>query len=92
MPRPAIRFSKCGHGSATGADIVRLTQSPCHPAVLAVIPEGHRGPFRLALVTLAGETHHACHALRVDGLVMFVFDDGSSALVPVALFKPAHDI
>lgn len=75
-----------------GADVLRLTQSPCHPAVLAVIPEGHRGPFRLATATVNGTTYAACWALRVDGLIMVIYPDGESGLIPIALFRQIGDL
>lgn len=75
-----------------GGDVLRLTQQPCAPAVLRVIPEGHRGPFRLALATVGGTVFRACWALRVDGLVLIVYDDADSGLVPMAMFRQIGDL
>lgn len=75
-----------------GGDVLRITREPCPPAVLKVIPEGHRGVFRLALATVGGTTYRACWALRVDAMVMIVYDDGESGLVPIAMFKQLGDL
>lgn len=73
-------------------DVMRITREPCPPAVLKVIPEGHRGVFRLALATVGGVVYRACWALQVDGLVMVVYDDGDRGLVPMALFRQVGDL
>lgn len=70
-----------------GQNTVRLTQRPCPPEVLKVIPQGSRGVFRLALVIYEGKDYAACWAGRLDGQVHVQYDDGDMGVVPMGMFK-----
>ncbi len=72
-------------------DSLRLMQQPCPPAVLRHLPEGTRGYFRKALAMVGGREYVGCFAVRVDGLVLVVYEDGDSGLVPVVRFTMEPD-
>lgn len=71
----------------SGEDSVRLTQSPCaiaeHPAFPTGIPE----VFRAASAVVSKQMYVACWALRSDGQVFIVYDDGDAGLIPAGMFK-----
>lgn len=71
-----------------GGDTARLTEKPCPVDVLKIIPEGSRGFFRQALMTVNAKQYVACWALRPDGMVMVVYTDGDMGLIPASAFKP----
>lgn len=77
--------------ASQNGDTVRLTQKPCQPSVLRVIPEGMRGPFRAALVLFQGAKYHACWAVRTDGMVLVVYADGDQGLIPISMFTMEPD-
>ncbi len=70
-----------------GADYVRLTQEPCQPEVLKVIPQGHRGSFRRAIAVVAGKEYAGCWALGAGDLVVLHYADGDAGILPMAMFQ-----
>jgi len=73
-----------------GADSVRLTGEACPESI--ALPDGaDRRAFRKAVAVVGGERYTACHALRVDGLVVLIYQDGDAGLVPAAQFRMVPD-
>lgn len=73
-----------------GADSVRLTGEACPESI--ALPDGaDRRAFRKALAVVGGERYTACHALRVDGLVVLIYQDGDAWLIPVVQFRMVPD-
>lgn len=72
------------------ADSVRLTGEACPESI--ALPDGaDRRAFRKALAVVGGERYTACHALRVDGLVLVIYADGDAGLIPAAQFRMVPD-
>lgn len=71
----------------SGKDSVRITENPCHPAVVALLPAEVIQHFRAAEAAIGGKLLLACWALRADGIVHLVYQDGDEGLVPGHLFK-----
>jgi hypothetical protein len=73
-----------------GADSVRLTGEACPESI--ALPDGaDRRAFRKAVAVVGGERYTACHALRVDGLVVLIYQDGDAGLIPVVQFRMVPD-
>lgn len=73
-----------------GADSVRLTGEACPESI--ALPDGaDRRAFRKAVAVVGGERYTACHALRVDGLVLLIYQDGDPGLLPAAQFRMVPD-
>lgn len=76
-----------------GRDSVRLTQEPCHPAVLRVIPQGERGYYRKAVVLFEGKSWVACWAPLGDQkeMVHLWYSDADQGLIPRDQFREEPD-
>ena len=73
-----------------GGDSVRLTGEACPESI--ALPDGaDRRAFRKAVAVVGGERYTACHALRVDGLVVLIYQDGDAGLIPAAQFRMVPD-
>jgi len=73
-----------------GGDSVRLTGEACPESI--ALPDGaDRRAFRKAVAVVGGERYTACHALRVDGLVVLIYQDGDAGLIPVVQFRMVPD-
>ncbi len=72
-------------------DSVRLTRDVCPDNVLKVIPEQHRGGFRKAVAVVGGLQYAACYTVRLDAMVVLVYDDGDGGLLPVGMFRMEPD-
>lgn len=71
-------------------DSVRLTLEACPESV--TLPEDvDRRAFRKALAVVGGAAFVGCQALRLDGLVVLVYEDGTFGLVPAAQFRMVPD-
>jgi hypothetical protein len=71
----------------SGEDSVRLTQNPCQITEHQAFPTGIPEEFRAASAVVSKKLYVACWALRMDGQVFLIYDDGDAGLVPVSLFK-----
>ena len=71
-------------------DSVRLTLDAC-PESVALPEDVDRRAFRKALAVVKGESFTWCHALRLDGLVVLVYEDGEVGLIPAAQFRMVPD-
>lgn len=79
--------------TSQGRDSVRLTQEPCHPSVLRVIPQGERGYYRKAVVYFEGKSWIACWAPMGDQkeFVHLWYSDADQGLIPREMFKEESD-
>lgn len=69
---------------------MRLTGEACPESI--ALPDGaDRRAFRKALAVVGGERYTACHALRVDGLVVLIYQDGDAGLIPATQFRMVPD-
>ena len=73
-----------------GGDSVRLT-GEAFPESIALPDGADRRAFRKAMAVVNGERYTACHALRVDGLVLLIYQDGDPGLLPAAQFRMVPD-
>jgi hypothetical protein len=70
-----------------GSDVVRLLEAPCIESIARLIKPEVRERYRLARATVEGQEWSACWALRPDGLVVLIYEDGDGGLIPAAQFK-----
>jgi hypothetical protein len=70
-----------------GKDSVSLQQAACPAAVLAHIPPTSRDRFQAASAVVDDRSYVACWALRPDGLVILVYEDGDGGLIPATDFR-----
>lgn len=73
-----------------GADSVRLMRDAC-PESVALPPEADRRAFRKALAVVGGQEYAGCFAVRNDGLVVLIYQDGDAGLLPVVQFRMGPD-
>ena len=71
-----------------GADVVRLSDSPCvHAGTLGQLQPHWRAKFKKARAQIGGKDFFACWIADENG-VYILFEDGDEARVPMAMFKP----
>ena len=73
----------------SGGDEMVITDEPCVNAkILAYVPEQYRKEMLAGSAKLGGVRYPMCWTLRVDGMVIAVYEDGEGGMVPAAAFKP----
>jgi len=72
--------------ATNGRDSVRLTQHPCPPAILALIPPELHAKVKAAVATVDGKDYAACWLAR-SGAVALQYADGDQGIVPMRDFR-----
>jgi hypothetical protein len=75
-----------------GNDSVRLTEKPCLPTLLALIPIELQPKVRAAVSKVDGKDYPACWIATRSGLVILQYEDGDQGLVRISDFKRAPSI
>jgi hypothetical protein len=72
--------------ASDGHDSVRLTQHPCPPAILAMIPADLHAKVKAAVATVDGKDYSACWLARPGGVIL-QYEDGDQGVVPMRDFR-----
>jgi hypothetical protein len=69
-------------------DSVRLTHNKCEITEHPAYPNGVPSIMERANVIVGGQPFAACWGVRVDGVVVLIYEDGDAGLIPITEFKP----
>jgi hypothetical protein len=70
-----------------GEDSVRLTHNPCTLTQHQAFPTGIPESFLSASAVVDKRMYVACWAMRADGQVVVLYDDGDVGMVPATSFR-----